>query len=205
MSGLCLQLVRLLSKIKRWFHQTGTTTNSLLDIAQKLTKGRLMSAFNEHILMYIIFILYIFDSTDNGMMATYFKSNSFPFNYKCITELSHRCNRVKRITVKPVIKACQILTHSAFILILSKYLNYSVCFMVLLRFGGSDVYSNVTLWLCFAFISLGNIDISGLMDAFPAQHTSYQRRVNRGGHELIRGEGLPQCLYFLFSLTLSRI
>lgn len=25
--------------------------------------------------------------------------------------------------------------------------------------------------LVFAFISLGNIDISGLMDAFPAQHT----------------------------------
>lgn len=45
-----------------------------------------------------------------------------------------------------------------------------------------------------AFISLGNIDISGLMDAFPAQHTPYQRRVNRGGHELIRGEGLPQSI-----------
>lgn len=205
MSGLCLQLVRLLNKASRWFHQTGTTTNSLLDNAQKLTKGRLIGAFNEHILMYSIFIRHIFDSTDNGMMAIYFKSNLFPFNYKCITELSHRCNRVKRITVKPVIKANQILTLSAFILILTKYRNYGLCFMVLLRFGRLNVHSNVTLWLCFAFISLGNIDISGLMDAFPAQHTSYQRRVNRGGHELIRGEGLPQCLYFLFSLTLPRI
>lgn len=35
--------------------------------------------------------------------------------------------------------------------------------------------------------SLGNIDISGLMDAFPALHTSHQRGVNGGVED--RGEG----------------
>lgn len=53
-----------------------------------------------------------------------------------------------------------------------------------LLLGFSRVMLNFPVFLlhCFGFNSLGNIDISGLMDAFPAQHTSYQRRVNRGGH-----------------------
>lgn len=91
-------------------------------------------------------------------------------------------------------------THSVFALILSDYSTSSSYFLVFPGFSSSLVRLHVSLWLCFAFISLGNIDISGLMDAFPAQHTSYQRRVNRGGHELIRGEGLTQSLIFSFLL-----
>lgn len=100
--------------------------------------------------------------------------------------------------MKPVIKAGQTRTRSAFLVSLNEY---SDIFTLLgLGFNRVFLHLHVSLRYRFTFMSLGNIDISGLMDALPAQHTSHQRRVNRGGLELLE-EGKALLNLFVFSFA----